>query len=134
MLQGKFKFPQQVPFQFPHKLESKEEENVRIDQGFEYGKELETFLPDELGLDAEIELSIESPFEKFDGEILEKGKHNKDTGDVEIDDKLSDLEYEVSQHIINVEKLQRVVSSGIPDGGGLRATIWKTVCKFKEKR
>lgn len=98
---GKFKLSQKVPLQFPHKLGSlvasfegkKEAENVRTRQGFEHGKELETFLPD-----AEvIEVHSEIPSEKFDGEILEKGKHKNDMEALEIDEKQSDLEYEVKK-------------------------------------
>lgn len=99
---GKFKLPQKIPLQFPHKLSSlvsnfeskkKEAENVRIRQGFfEYGKELETFLPD-----AEvIEVRSEIPSEKFDGKVLEKGKHKNYSEALEIDEKRSDLEYEVN--------------------------------------
>lgn len=32
---------------------------------------------------------------------------------------------QLSQREINLEKLQRIASTGIPDGGGLRATAWK---------
>lgn len=32
---------------------------------------------------------------------------------------------QLSQLEINLEKLQRVATTGLPDGGGLRATTWK---------
>ncbi|KAE8688159.1 Ypt/Rab-GAP domain of gyp1p superfamily protein isoform 2 [Hibiscus syriacus] len=34
----------------------------------------------------------------------------------------SDIEYEISQKVINVGKLQRIVSTGLPDGGNLSPT------------
>ncbi|XP_059294687.1 uncharacterized protein LOC132047696 [Lycium ferocissimum] len=39
-------------------------------------------------------------------------------------------EKQISQKEINLEKLQRVTSSGIPDGGSLRATIWKLLLGY----
>lgn len=35
---------------------------------------------------------------------------------------------QLSQKEINLEKLQRIADTGLPEGGGLRATVWK-VCK-----
>lgn len=32
---------------------------------------------------------------------------------------------QISQEEINLEKLQRIASKGLPDKGGLRATTWK---------
>ncbi|KAI5680798.1 hypothetical protein M9H77_02025 [Catharanthus roseus] len=99
MLKCKLKLPQKTHLPFPPKLsslvsgsEGKEAENAGgEDQGFESGKELETFLPNGLGLEAE---------------------------------------FEISQKVINLEKLRRLSSSGIPVGGGLRATIWKLLLGY----
>ncbi|KAF5749608.1 Ypt/Rab-GAP domain of gyp1p superfamily protein isoform 6 [Tripterygium wilfordii] len=46
------------------------------------------------------------------------------------DEKRSDLEYELSQKEINLEKLQRIASTGLPDGGSIRATAWKLLLGF----
>jgi len=32
-----------------------------------------------------------------------------------------------------LEKLQRIASAGIPDGGGLRATAWKVMLEKKNR-
>ncbi|XP_021912118.1 TBC1 domain family member 13-like isoform X4 [Carica papaya] len=45
------------------------------------------------------------------------------------DEKRSDFEYQLSRKEINVEKLQRIASTGFPDGGGMRATAWKSELK-----
>ncbi|KMT02863.1 hypothetical protein BVRB_8g194410 [Beta vulgaris subsp. vulgaris] len=49
---------------------------------------------------------------------------------VEDDDKRSDLEYELTQEVINLEKLQNIASTGIPDEGSLRATTWKLLLGY----
>lgn len=36
-----------------------------------------------------------------------------------------DVVSQLSQKEINLEKLQRIANTGLPDGGGLRATAWK---------
>ncbi|KAF7838735.1 TBC1 domain family member 13 [Senna tora] len=46
------------------------------------------------------------------------------------EEKRSDFEYELSQREINLEKLQRIASTGIPDGGSLRATTWKLLLGY----
>ncbi|KAH8481649.1 hypothetical protein H0E87_029219 [Populus deltoides] len=46
------------------------------------------------------------------------------------DEKRSDVEYELSQKEINLEKLRRIASMGLPDGGGLRATAWKLLLGY----
>ncbi|KAH9620382.1 hypothetical protein KSS87_022033 [Heliosperma pusillum] len=33
----------------------------------------------------------------------------------------------LSQNEINLEKLQRIASTGLPGGGSLRATTWKVI-------
>ncbi|WJX95795.1 hypothetical protein P8452_77072 [Trifolium repens] len=49
---------------------------------------------------------------------------------ISLDEKRSDLEYELSRSEINLEKLRRIASTGIPDGGGLRATAWKLLLGY----
>ncbi|XP_042489392.1 TBC domain-containing protein C1952.17c-like isoform X2 [Macadamia integrifolia] len=46
------------------------------------------------------------------------------------DEKRSELEFELSQKVINLERLQRIASSGLPDGGGLRARVWKLLLGY----
>ncbi|XP_021912116.1 TBC1 domain family member 13-like isoform X2 [Carica papaya] len=46
------------------------------------------------------------------------------------DEKRSDFEYQLSRKEINVEKLQRIASTGFPDGGGMRATAWKLLLGY----
>ncbi|KAE8714197.1 Ypt/Rab-GAP domain of gyp1p superfamily protein isoform 2 [Hibiscus syriacus] len=49
---------------------------------------------------------------------------------IEDDEKRSDIEYEISQKMINVGKLQRIVGTGLPDGGNLRPTVWKLLLGY----
>ncbi|KAJ6673201.1 TBC1 DOMAIN FAMILY MEMBER 13-LIKE [Salix viminalis] len=46
------------------------------------------------------------------------------------DEKRSDIEYELSQKEIYLEKVKRIGSMGLPDGGGLRATAWKLLLGY----
>ncbi|PPR89285.1 hypothetical protein GOBAR_AA31394 [Gossypium barbadense] len=97
------------------------------------GKKLK--LPDRLG-------SLVAGFEDKDedsggsGSVSELGEELEilqPTGfrsDREIDEKRSDIEYEISQKEINLEKLQRIASTGIPEGGNLRATVWKLILGY----
>ncbi|KAE8713925.1 phospholipase D alpha 1-like [Hibiscus syriacus] len=64
-------------------------------------------------------------------------RHQKDGSDhisvvktIEDDEKRSDIEYEISQKMINVGKLQRIVGTGLPDGGNLRPTVWKLLLGY----
>ncbi|KAJ6731934.1 TBC1 DOMAIN FAMILY MEMBER 13-LIKE [Salix purpurea] len=50
--------------------------------------------------------------------------------DKEADEKRSDIEYELSQKEIYLEKVKRIGSMGLPDGGGLRATAWKLLLGY----
>ncbi|PQQ14146.1 TBC1 domain family member 13 isoform X1 [Prunus yedoensis var. nudiflora] len=110
MLKGKLKLPDKAKRAFPDRLgslvagfEDKEEGNRGSDLVFESGEELETIQPNGYGSGGET---------------------------IAADDKRSDLEYELSQPEINLEKLQRIASSGLPDGGGLRATAWKLLLGY----
>lgn len=106
MLKCKLKLPQKTHLPFPPKLsslvsgsEGKEAENAGgEDQGFESGKELETFLPNGLGLEAEFEVHSEIPRENFDSNVLERGAselYKNEMEAVHVDEKRSDMEYEV---------------------------------------
>ncbi|CAK9177206.1 unnamed protein product [Ilex paraguariensis] len=142
MLRGKLKLPEKARRAFPDRLGSivagfneKDEENRGLNHGFELGEELETFQPNGFGLDRELDdYKVED--EKSDGELGFRAPQKPDRDGADsvsfsdvfaADEKRSDLEYEFSQKEINLEKLQRVASSGLPDGGGLRATAWKVI-------
>ncbi|CAI0542894.1 unnamed protein product [Linum tenue] len=45
-------------------------------------------------------------------------------------EKWSDLEHELSQEEINLEKLRRFAFTGLPNGGGIRATAWKLLLDY----
>ncbi|ONH98332.1 hypothetical protein PRUPE_7G243700 [Prunus persica] len=144
MLKGKLKLPDKAKRAFPDRLgslvagfEDKEEENRGSDLVFESGEELETIQPNGYGSGGESENDEddEDYDEKVDRESdlrIRPKPEREGPGSVSVlaaiaaDDKRSDLEYELSQPEINLEKLQRIASSGLPDGGGLRATAWKS--------
>ncbi|KAL8152574.1 hypothetical protein V2J09_010334 [Rumex salicifolius] len=145
MLKGKLKIPEKALKVFPDSLGSlvKGFDDTRDAGGvdgletasFDFGEELETFHPNGFVSDRE-----ESDFEKMleeDLEVKVRPKPDKEyalTPDskhvIEADEKRSDLEYELSQEEINLEKLQRIASTGIPDGGTLRATAWKLLLGY----
>ncbi|XVE98329.1 hypothetical protein REPUB_Repub03eG0096900 [Reevesia pubescens] len=116
---------------------------------FEWGEELEIIQPNGFGSDRESETDNDGEVEveeeatgkrkmKVDGELEHNGRQHEKDGSVhfsvmkiiEADEKRSDLEYEVSQKEINLEKLQRIASTGLPDGGNLRATVWKLLLGY----
>ncbi|CAL5443318.1 unnamed protein product [Camellia sinensis] len=152
LLKGKIKLPEKARRVFPDHLGSlvagfeDREQEIEIevsDPNFEPGEELETFQPNVLASDREID--------KIDDYEIDNGKYSDGESDLSkvrpkpekdvaasvsvkeiivADEKRSDLEYELSQKEINLEKLQRVASSGLPDGGGLRATAWKLLLGY----
>ncbi|XP_028071476.1 TBC domain-containing protein C1952.17c-like isoform X1 [Camellia sinensis] len=152
LLKGKIKLPEKARRVFPDHLGSlvagfeDREQEIEIevsDSNFEPGEELETFQPNVLASDREID--------KIDDYEIDNGKYSDGESDLSkvrpkpekdvaasvsvkeiivADEKRSDLEYELSQKEINLEKLQRVASSGLPDGGGLRATAWKLLLGY----
>ncbi|KAE9462717.1 hypothetical protein C3L33_05375, partial [Rhododendron williamsianum] len=143
MLKGKIKLPEKARRVFPDVLGSlvagfdeKDEENGGLPDRV-IGEELETFEPNGFASDREIDEYGRDDEEKYpDGELVRE-KHEKDVGvsvsEEEIiakDEKRSDLEYELSQKEINLEKLQRIASSGLPDGGSVRATAWKLLLGY----
>ncbi|KAK1264431.1 hypothetical protein QJS04_geneDACA016138 [Acorus gramineus] len=46
------------------------------------------------------------------------------------DGKWSNLEFELSQKVIDLDRLQWMANYGLPDGGGLRATTWKLLLGY----
>ncbi|XP_058201527.1 uncharacterized protein LOC131316241 isoform X1 [Rhododendron vialii] len=143
MLKGKIKLPEKARRAFPDVLGSlvagfdeKDEENGGLPDRV-IGEELETLEPIGFASDREIDEYGRDDEEKYpDGELVRE-KHEKDVGvSVSVeeiiakDEKRSDLEYELSQKEINLEKLQRIASSGLPDGGSVRATAWKLLLGY----
>ncbi|KAF8034592.1 hypothetical protein BT93_C0792 [Corymbia citriodora subsp. variegata] len=129
-------------------------ENVGSDVALEFGEELETIQPKGFGSDREFEEpdgGVEA--ECVQEEVLTGGgaaaaaagetefrarqrPGREGSGHVSVleviaaDEKRSDVEYELSQEEINLEKLQRIASKGLPDEGGLRATTWKLLLGY----
>ncbi|XP_071908689.1 uncharacterized protein [Coffea arabica] len=148
MLKGKklLKFPQKSHHSSPNGLGSLvagfdahgdggEDENGVVYKELESGEELETFEPFGLGSHGDVDdhQNEGTSYVKSDAgfsEIRAPPKHKVDVEAIDADDKRSDLDYELSQKEINLDKLQRIASSGIPDGGGLRATIWKLLLGY----
>ncbi|XP_009610879.1 uncharacterized protein [Nicotiana tomentosiformis] len=97
------------------------------------GEELRTFEPHGFAL----KHMIKDQTNDFDEELSVPQKTNRSLGAIvhacindDDDEKRSDLEYELSEKEITLEKLQRVASSGIPNGGSLRAIIWKLLLGY----
>ncbi|XVF48089.1 hypothetical protein PTKIN_Ptkin03bG0163100 [Pterospermum kingtungense] len=131
-------------------LDDKDDDSGGSGSVFESGEELEIIQPNGLGLDRESESDKDGEVEeeamllnrkiKVDGESEHNGRHHRNEKDgsahlsvlkiIEADEKRSDLEHEISQKEINLEKLQRIASTGLPDGGGLRATVWKLLLGY----
>lgn len=140
MLRGKLKLPEKAKRVFPDRLgslvagfEDKEEVGIS-DMTFEFEEELETFQPNGLVVERESEYE-----DKIDGESDLRVPQRSEKDDVSsvsaleviaADEKRSDLAFELSQKEINLEKLQRMASSGLPDGRGLRATAWKLLLGY----
>ncbi|KAL3532330.1 hypothetical protein ACH5RR_005851 [Cinchona calisaya] len=148
MLKGKqlIKIPQKAHQSFPNRLGSfvaaagfDGHGGEEDDNGFESGEELETFQPNGLGgFDRQVDDLLQNDgtsrhLKSDDAEFLEikaAHKNKKEFETIRVEEKRSDLDYELTQKEINLEKLQRIASSGIPDGGGLRATIWKLLLGY----
>nr|KJB54034.1 hypothetical protein B456_009G017400 [Gossypium raimondii] len=138
-------------------FEDKDEDSGGSGSVCELGEELEILQPTGFRSDRESEtdddhdhneVQEEEPMVKrkmkADAELEHNGRqprHEKDGSShisviktIEADEKRSDIEYEISQKEINLEKLQRIASTGIPEGGNLRATVWKSeLARMKEE-
>ncbi|KAK5829789.1 hypothetical protein PVK06_013582 [Gossypium arboreum] len=134
-------------------FEDKDEDSGGSGSVSELGEELEILQPTGFRSDRESEtdddhdhneVQEEEPMVKrkmkVDAELEHNGRqlrHEKDglshisvIKTIEVDEKRSDIEYEISQKEINLEKLQRIASTGIPEGGNLRATVWKLILGY----
>ncbi|CAJ1944544.1 unnamed protein product [Sphenostylis stenocarpa] len=145
MLKGKLKLPapDKVRRVFPDRLgslvagfEEKDNEIEAVEFELDSGEELEPIQPGELGFHRKSDDGDEAKAYDDNGQIIRQ-RPNRDTvtpvsvlKSISDEEKRSDLEYELSQREINLEKLQRIASTGIPDGGGLRATAWKLLLGY----
>ncbi|XP_019078708.1 uncharacterized protein LOC100264542 isoform X4 [Vitis vinifera] len=143
MLKGKLKLPEAARRAFPDRLGSlvmgfddKDDENGGSDLVFGSGEELETFQPNGFGLDRESDEDEEHK-PSDDSDLRIRQRSDKDGASsvsvseiIAADEKRSDIAFELSQKEINLEKLQRLASLGLPDGGGLRATAWKLLLGY----
>ncbi|XP_040370896.1 TBC domain-containing protein C1952.17c isoform X2 [Rosa chinensis] len=146
MLKGKLKLPDKARRVFPDRLGSlvagfdeKADDDGGSDLVLESGEELETIQPNGYGSSGESEIA-DFEEEKVGREPDLRARLPKPDRDgpgsvsvlaaIAADDKRSDLEYEVNQPEVNLEKLQRIASLGLPDGGGLRATAWKLLLGY----
>ncbi|KAJ4708261.1 TBC1 domain family member protein [Melia azedarach] len=145
MLKGKLKLSAKAPRVFPDRIGSlvsgfddKEDENGESDSAldFESGEELEILQPSGAGSGREIE---DGYVDIMEGQLESRVRQRSEkdgSGLVSVkeviaaDEKRSDLEYELSQKEINLEKLQRIADSGLPEGRGLRATTWKLLLGY----
>ncbi|KAF3453703.1 hypothetical protein FNV43_RR04144 [Rhamnella rubrinervis] len=152
MLKGKLKLPDKARKAFPDRLGSlvagfdyKDEEHEGLRSVFEFEEELETFQPNGLGSDRESTDHNDGGDGLVDKKMhgvgesdfrFRKRPDRDPSGSVSVveaiaaDEKRSDLQHELSQPEINLEKLQRVATTGLPDGGGLRATTWKLLLGY----
>ncbi|XP_034918857.1 uncharacterized protein [Populus alba] len=109
-------------------LESGEELEIMEPNGIELGHKENVYEFDDLVNDTDVD--------KADAFRTRKRPDKDGSGRVSVmeviaaDEKRSDIEYELSQKEINLEKLRRIASMGLPDGGGLRATTWKLLLGY----
>ncbi|WCJ29634.1 Ypt/Rab-GAP domain of gyp1p superfamily protein [Euphorbia peplus] len=153
MLKGKLKLPDKARRVFPDRLGSLvsgvDENEVSDSVNFDSGEELEILQPngEEPGMENEYECQVEydkdndvvgseTMIEKEECKVRKKLDHKDNQVQVSVmkgiasDDKRSDLEHELSQNEINLEKTRRIASTGIPHGGRLRPTIWKLLMGY----
>ncbi|XP_057417013.1 TBC domain-containing protein C1952.17c-like isoform X2 [Lotus japonicus] len=150
MLKGKFKLPPPTdkagrifPDQLGSLIAGFDENGNRIEASdieLEPGEELEPIQPGGLGFyrecdDGDGAGGDDGGDEDKDRKIRQRTSKDAVTPvsvlkSISVDEKRSDLEYELSRREINLEKLQRIASTGIPDGGGLRATAWKLLLGY----
>uniref|UniRef100_A0A7N0UZF6 Rab-GAP TBC domain-containing protein n=1 Tax=Kalanchoe fedtschenkoi TaxID=63787 RepID=A0A7N0UZF6_KALFE len=137
------KLPEKAKRVFPNRVARARNKDGEVvcgggaDSGFEFGEELETIQPNgfesQKGSDGDDDGEIESETE---ARVRHEKEGSVSSGSVRIsdvlaaDEKRSDLEFELSQREINFEKLQRIASTGLPDGGSLRATTWKLLLGY----
>ncbi|GKV06310.1 hypothetical protein SLEP1_g18210 [Rubroshorea leprosula] len=147
MLKGKLKLPDRLG-SLVNGFEDRDEESGGSSSVFDYGEELEIIQPNGSGSGRDSEADDEGDKEeevmgtrkmKIEEEPNHKVRLKPDKEGftpvsvnevIEADEKRSDVMYELSQKEINLEKLQRIASTGLPDGGGVRATVWKLLLGY----
>ncbi|GAB2300333.1 hypothetical protein Dimus_034370 [Dionaea muscipula] len=143
MLKRKIKLPEKALKAFPEKIGglvkgfdgNKDGEEGGSEPAFELGEELETLHTVGIGSSGKENDEIDNLDEKLGVRLWAKPDKEVWSAPVlkhviEIDEKRSDLEYELSQEEINLEKLQRIASTGIPVGGSMRALTWKLLLGY----
>ncbi|XP_030511335.1 TBC1 domain family member 13-like [Rhodamnia argentea] len=158
MLKSKLKIPDKTRKPFPDRLgslvagfDSRDGENGGSGAALEFGEELETIQPNGFGSDREFEEPDDGVEEECaqdedaaggagggepDLRARQRPNTREGSGPVSVleviaaDEKRSDVEHEISQEEINLEKLQRIATMGLPDEGGLRATSWKLLLGY----
>ncbi|KAJ9163104.1 hypothetical protein P3X46_022809 [Hevea brasiliensis] len=152
MLKGKFKLPDKARRVFPlgsliAGLDDKgEDESGGYDLVFQSGEELEFIQPNGAEVAKESDYEFQCEFDDdfgindkmMDKEDAKAPKRSLKDGPGQVsvmeviaaDEKRSDLEHELSQREINLEKLRRIANTGIPEGGGLRAATWKLLLGY----
>ncbi|GLU09693.1 hypothetical protein SLE2022_265390 [Rubroshorea leprosula] len=147
MLKGKLKLPDRLG-SLVNGFEDRDEESGGSSSVFDYGEELEIIQPNGSASGRDSEADDEGDKEeevmgtrkmKIEEEPNHKVRLKPDKEGftpvsvnevIEADEKRSDVMYELSQKEINLEKLQRIASTGLPDGGGVRATVWKLLLGY----
>ncbi|XP_020521430.1 uncharacterized protein LOC110007051 [Amborella trichopoda] len=107
---------------YPRKNEEEEEEGgkeeeVQIDHG------LDRISSPLIHRNDEESFCKEEPSEVGHGWLNEEFSQMVDENEAE--SSCRNFLFEVSQKVIDMERLQRLASFGVPDEGGLRATVWK---------
>ncbi|KAL2929557.1 TBC1 domain family member 13, partial [Bienertia sinuspersici] len=103
------------------------------ESGFELGQELDILHTHGFGWSNEDEIKpLDEDWERIrvQNRVHKDGRTPNLKSIVEEDEKRSDLDYELSQEEINLEKLQKIASTGVLDGGNLRATTWKLLLGY----
>ncbi|KAL4269579.1 hypothetical protein GQ457_HM001070 [Hibiscus cannabinus] len=132
-------------------FDDKDDDSRGSGSALDFGEELEIIQPNGFRSDRESETdgeedevqqeaTVKKKMEVLDEELEHHGRHPRHQKDgsshisvmktIEDDEKRSDIEYEISQKVINLEKLQRIVSTGLPEGGNLRPTVWKLLLGY----
>ncbi|XP_011622477.1 TBC1 domain family member 13 isoform X3 [Amborella trichopoda] len=106
---------------YPRKNEEEEEE-VQIDHG------LDRISSPFIHKNDEESFCIEVPSEVGHGWLNEEFSQMVDKNEAE--SRCREFLFEVSQKVIDMERLQRLASFGVPDEGGFRATVWKLLLGY----
>ncbi|XP_077211115.1 uncharacterized protein LOC143846542 isoform X3 [Tasmannia lanceolata] len=136
MLRGKFKLPDKNR-SLPDRLgtfEARFGDNVEndwgLDLGLELGEELETFRANGLGFEEDEAKECGIDDKRNCRGIKREISASVSSLAMDATWKVRELEFELSQKVINLETLQSISSSGLPDEGSFRATTWKLLLGY----